>query len=409
MPRSTRYSPEVRERAVRMYFDHREHFSSDWSAMTSIASKLGLTTETLRKWVRRAEIDDGQRPGLTTDERARLKELEKENRELRRANEILKDAFDFLRDRARRSNKEVVRYIESRRDRWGVEPICSALQFAPATYYASRSRPPAARTLRDEGLKVEIARVYEANRRVYGADKVWAQLNREKVRVARCTVERLMAAAGLAGVRRGRRWKTTIADELLARPADLVDRHFSAPAPNRLWVADLTYVKTHSGFVYVAFVVDVFSRFVVGWQVSTSLRSDLALDALEMAIHSRQVASGDGLVHHSDRGVQFLSIRYTERLATAGIEGSVGSKGDSYDNALAESFNGLYKTELIYHDGPWKGLDDVEWATLSYVHWFNHQRLHSEIGMVPPAEIEAAFYDQKAPAMQAGSHTNEPL
>jgi len=215
-----------------------------------------------------------------------------------------------------------------------------------------------------------------------------------------------MRAEGIHGVRRGRRFKTTIPDELLDRPSDLVDRDFSAPGPNRLWVADLTYVKTHAGFVYVAFVVDVFSRFVVGWQVSTSLRSDLALDALEMAIHSRQVDASDGLIHHSDRGVQFLSIRYTERLAEAGIEGSVGSKGDSYDNALAESFNGLYKTELIYHEGPWKGPDDVEWATLTYVDWFNNRRLHGEIGMVPPAELEATFYAQNTPALRVGSQTD---
>ena len=259
--------------------------------------------------------------------------------------------------------------------------------------------------LRDEQLVPEIVRVFEQNRRVYGADKVWCQLNREGVRVARCTVERLMRAQQLKGVRRGRRFKTTVNDELLHRPSDLVDRDFTAPGPNRLWVADLTYVKTHSGFIYVAFVVDVFSRYVVGWQVSTSLRSDLALDALEMAIHSRQVEPGGGLVHHSDRGVQFLSIRYTERLAEAGIEGSVGSKGDSYDNALAESFNGLYKTELIYHEGPWKGPDDVEWATLTYVHWFNNTRLHGEIGMLPPAEFEAVFYDQNTPAVTAGSQT----
>jgi putative transposase len=294
-----------------------------------------------------------------------------------------------------------VHYIDQRRDVWGVEPICRALQFASQTYYATKSRPVSARALRDAELHVEILRVYEENRRVYGADKIWMQLNREGTRVARCTVERLMRQLGIQGIRRGRRWKTTIPDELQARPSDLVDRNFSAPAPNRLWVADLTYVKTHSGFVYVAFVVDTFSRFVVGWQVSTSLRSDLALDALEMAIHSRQVAPDTGLVHHSDRGVQFLSIRYTERLAEAGINASVGSRGDSYDNALAESFNGLYKTELIYHEGPWRGPDDVEWATLTYIHWFNHTRLHGEIGMQPPAEYEHAYYSQPRPAETA--------
>lgn len=300
-------------------------------------------------------------------------------------------------------------YIDQRRDVWGVEPICRALQFASQTYYATKARPPSARALRDAELRVEILRVYEENRRVYGADKIWTQLNREGTRVARCTVERLMRQLGIQGIRRGRRWKTTIPDELQARPSDLVDRDFTAPAPNRLWVADLTYVKTHSGFVYVAFVVDTFSRFVVGWQVSTSLRSDLALDALEMAIHSRQVAPDSGLVHHSDRGVQFLSIRYTERLAEAGINASVGSRGDSYDNALAESFNGLYKTELIYHEGPWRGPDDVEWATLTYIHWFNHTRLHGEIGMQPPAEYEHAHYSQTRPAETAEPQQTTPL
>jgi putative transposase len=297
-----------------------------------------------------------------------------------------------------------VRFIDTHRKRtssdglrWGVEPICKVLQFAPATYYAAKSRPICARRLRDEALKPEITRVHTENRRVYGADKVWTQLNREGTEVARCTVERLMGDLGLSGVRRGRAWRrTTIGDETQDRPSDLVERHFVADRPNRLWVADLTYVKTHVGFVYVAFVLDVFSRFIVGWQVSTSLRSDLALDALEMAIHSRRAAGLDGLVHHSDRGVQYLSIRYTERLGEVGVVNSVGSRGDSYDNAMAESFNGLYKAELIFHEGPWKGVEDVEWATLAYVDWFNHRRIHNEIGKVPPAEFEATYYRQSA-------------
>jgi len=299
-----------------------------------------------------------------------------------------------------------VRFIEEHRGRrsadgllWGVEPICDVLQFAPATYYAARNRPPSPRARRDEALKVEILRVFEENRRVYGADKVWTQLGREGTQIARCTVERLMRSLKIAGATRGRAWnRTTISDEALERPRDLVERNFTAAAPNRLWVADLTYVKTHVGFVYVAFIVDVFSRFVVGWQVSSSLRSDLALDALEMAIWARQRQGLDSLVQHTDRGVQYLSIRYTERLAQAGIAASVGSKGDSYDNALAESFNGLYKTELIFHEGPWKGADDVEWATLTYVDWFNNRRLHGEIGMVPPAELEANYYRQSSAA-----------
>ena len=240
--------------------------------------------------------------------------------------------------------------------RWGIEPICKVLQIAPSTYHAAKKRSPCARVIRDAELKPQVLRVWEQNLAVYGADKVWDQLNKDGVRVARCTIERLMADLGLQGCRRGRLWvRTTEGDDRLDRPADLVSRQFRAPAPNRLWVADLTYVKTHSGWVYVAFIVDVFSRMVVGWQASRSLRSDLAIDALEMAVFNRQRAGADlsELVHHSDRGVQYLSVRYSERLADNEIVASVGSKGDSFDNAMAESFNGLYKWELIYPKGPW--------------------------------------------------------
>jgi putative transposase len=279
------------------------------------------------------------------------------------------------------------------------------LQFAPSTYYAAKSRPVSARAQRDAELKPKIAQCWEANLAVYGADKVWAQLNRDGERVARCTVERLMRDLGLCGARRGKTFiATTDSDHDLRRPADLVDRNFAAPAPNRLWVADLTYVKTHSGWVYVAFIIDVYSRRVVGWQASRSLRSDLAIDALEMAMWQRRRDGKDldGLVHHSDRGVQYLSIRYADRLADNDIVASVGTKGDSYDNALAESFNGLYKWELIYRRGPWTGLEDVEFATMTYVDWFNHRRLHGAIetgpGYTTPAAHEAAYYRQHNPA-----------
>jgi putative transposase len=296
-----------------------------------------------------------------------------------------------------------VSFITANKDHWGVEPICTVLPFAPTTYYAAISRPPSARTMRDEELKPDIQRVWEEHRRVYGADKVWAQLKREGRSVARCTVERLMRKLGLRGVVRGKKVRTTWADAVNQRPTDLVQRQFHAMAPNRLWVADLTYVKTHSGWVYVAFVIDVFSRFVVGWQASRSLHAELALDALEMALWARRGRRLDGLVHHSDRGVQYLAIRYTERLAEAGVVPSVGSRGDSYDNALAESFNGLYKTELIRHRGPWRGLDDVEHASLDYVDWFNHRRLHGELGMVPPSEFEALYHDAVTSAKVAVS------
>jgi putative transposase len=280
------------------------------------------------------------------------------------------------------------RFIDAHRDRFGVEPICQVLQVAPSTYYAARCRPPSARQVRDEALKLKLRQVHAEHFGVYGARKLWRQLRREGVPAARCTVERLMKQVGLVGAVRGKPKRTTIADEMSARPADLVQRHFDAPSPNRLWVADLTYVRTRSGFVYVAFITDVYSRAIVGWQISRSLRSDLALDALEQALWSRQ-GPLDGLVHHSDRGVQYLSIRYTERLAEVGVVTSVGSRGDSYDNALAESVNGLYKTELVRRQGPWRGLEDLEFATLKWVDWYNHRRLFSALGYVPPAEYEA--------------------
>jgi len=301
----------------------------------------------------------------------------------------------------------MVAFIDDHREVYGVEPICRVLPIAPATYYehrarqADQSRVPE-RVARDAELCVEIERVWKENRSVYGARKVWKQLKREDVKVARCTVERLMARMGLVGVVRGRAFtRTTIADETAARPADLVQRGFTADRPNRLWVADLTYVATWSGFVYTAFVVDVFSRRIVGWRVSTSLRSDLALDALEQALHAR--AELDGLVHHSDRGVQYVSIRYTERLSEAGIEPSVGSVGDSYDNALAETIIGLYKTEVIRRCGPWRNVEEVEFATLEWVAWFNERRLLSSIGDIPPAEFEAMYYaNQQSSTIEAG-------
>jgi putative transposase len=280
------------------------------------------------------------------------------------------------------------------------------LPIAPSTYYerkareADPSRLPA-RAARDAFLTDEVERVWQQNRRVYGACKVWRQLNREGIPTARCTVERLTRRMGLRGVVRGHRPRTTIPEEVAARPLDLVQRDFTATRPNQLWVADLTYVATWAGFVYVAFVIDVFSRMIVGWRVSRSLRSDLALDALEQALHARPVTSQ--LVHHSDRGVQYLSIRYTERLVEAGIEPSVGSVGDSYDNAMAETVIGLYKAEVIHHLGPWRGIDQVEYQTLEWVDWFNKVRLLKPIGHIPPVEFENLYYQrQGVPAMVVG-------
>ena len=289
----------------------------------------------------------------------------------------------------------MVTFIDDHREVYGVEPICRVLPIAPSTYYEQKARQvdPARlpqRLIREAGLREEIERIWKENRSVYGARKVWLQLRREGLLMARCTVERLMRQMGLRGVVRGRRYQaTTIVDEAAQRPADLVQRNFTADRPNQLWVADLTYVATWVGFVYVAFVTDVFSRKIVGWRVSNSLRSDLALDALEQALHAR--SDLDNLVHHSDRGVQYLSIRYTERLAEAGIEPSVGSVGDSYDNALAETIFGLYKTEVIRPNGPWRSLEEVEFATLEWVDWFNNRRLLQPIGDIPPAEFEALY------------------
>jgi putative transposase len=302
----------------------------------------------------------------------------------------------------------MIDFIEKHRGAYGVEPICGILPIAPSTYYehlAQRREPErrAPRVKRDEELSVEIQRIHrESFGGVYGAEKVWRQLRREDFAVARCTVERLMREMGLRGAVRGRAFKvTTISDPLAERPSDLVQREFHATRPNQLWVADITHVATWAGFAYVAFVIDVFSRCIVGWRVSSSLRSDLALDALEQALHARPFS--EGLVHHSDHGVQYLSIRYTERLAAAGVEASVGSVGDSYDNALAESVNGLYKTEVIRRKGPWRSVEAVELATLDWVHWFNRERLLAPLGYVPPAEFEEAYYRrQTTPAMGAG-------
>ncbi len=291
-------------------------------------------------------------------------------------------------------------YIDTHRARFGVEPICRVLQIAPSAYYAAKARPPSARACHDAQLRPEITRVHRENFGVYGAEKVWRQLGREGIAVGRDRVARLMASCSLRGVRRGAFKRTTQSDDRAPRPADLVDRDFRAAAPNRLWVADLTYVATWQGFAYVAFIIDVFSRRIVGWRVANTMRSDLALDALEMAIWSREDADLSQLVHHSDRGVQYLAIRYSERLGEEGAVASVGSRGDSYDNALAETVNGLFKTELIRRHGPWRAIGAVELATLSWVDWWNHRRLHGACNDTPPAEFEDLYYAQQ-PAMPA--------
>lgn len=293
-------------------------------------------------------------------------------------------------------------FIDDHREQFGVESICKVLPIAPSTYYrckdlAQHLDKRSARAQRDEQLSAEITRVYQENHRVYGARKVWKQLNRESITVARCTVERLMKVLDIQGARRGRPCLTTVADAAADKPLDLVNRQFSATRPNQLWVADITYVTTWSGFVYVAFVIDVYSRYIVGWRVLKSLQTDIVLDALEQALWAR--GKPRGVIHHSDRGSQYLSIRYTERLAEAGLSASVGSVGDSYDNALAESINSLFKAEVIHKDGPWKGVEDVEYATLNWVDWFNHRRILQPIGDIPPAEYEMLYHENPEHAL----------
>ncbi|MFE5835212.1 IS3 family transposase [Streptomyces sp. NPDC056508] len=405
MARPSPYPLELRRRAVRMVAEVRPDYSTEWAAMKAVASKLGIgTTETLRKWVRQGQIDAGTRPGTTSEESAELKRLKKENAELKRANEILKAAAFFLRGRARPAIYALVTFIDEHKDRFGgVEPICRVLsahdcKIAPATYYAHHKRrvTPSARTVRDAELKEQISQVFETNYRVYGARKIWRELNRQGHAVARCTVERLMRELGITGAVRGRRVITTLPGGQTDRAPDLVDRDFVAGAPNRCWVADFTHVKTWAGVVYVAFVVDTFSRRIVGWSAATVKETVFVLDALEMALWQRDrdqhpVCPGE-LIHHSDAGSQYTSFRLADHLEAVGVAASIGSVGDAYGNALMESTIGLFKTELIKPGRPWKTLSDVELATAEYVDWYNHRRLHGEIGHVPPVEYENNHY-----------------
>ena len=299
-----------------------------------------------------------------------------------------------------------MRFIEAHKGRFGVAPICRVLtehgiKIAPSTYYDAKSRPPSKRSLRDDELKIEIARVHGENYGVYGPRKVWLQLNREGIAVARCTVERLMNLLSLRGIRRGKKWKTTVTDPTADRPLDLVQRRFNPTRPNALWVADFTYVATWAGVVYVAFVVDAYARRILGWRAAMSMRTQLVLDALEQAVWVRRREGTDtlaGLIHHTDAGSQYTSISFTERLAAVGVSPSIGSVGDAYDNALAESVIGLFKTELIHPNRPWKTVDQVEIATLRYVDWFNTTRLHEGNGDIPPVELEQAYYRQHRPS-----------
>jgi len=294
-----------------------------------------------------------------------------------------------------------VAFIDTHRDRWPVAVICRVLDFSERSYHAAKRRPPSKRSILDQGYRVAIRRVWENNYRCYGARRVWRQLGREGYQIARCTVERLMADMGIHGVQRGQKRYTTVADAAAPRPPDLVDRQFVAGRPNQLWLADITYASTWEGWLYVAFVLDVYSRAIVGWQIATHLRTDLVLDALEMAIWRRDHTGQ--LVHHSDAGSQYTSIRYSDRLTEAGIAASIGSVGDSYDNAMAEALNGTFKAELVYLHGPWRTRAQLEFAIIEWVHWYNTARLHGEIGDIPPAEHETNWYLQHTPVLTAGT------
>ncbi|HAX8844561.1 TPA: IS3 family transposase [Escherichia coli] len=394
MTKNTRFSPEVRQRAVRMVLESQGEYDSQWATICSIAPKIGCTPETLRVWVRQHERDTGGGDGgLTTAERQRLKELERENRELRRSNDILRQASAyFAKAEFDRLWKKLMPLLDKLREQYGVGPVCSELHIAPSTYYhcqQQRHHPDkrSARAQRDNWLKKEIQRVYDENHKVYGVRKVWRQLLREGIRVARCTVARLMAVMGLAGVLRGKKVRTTISRKAVAA-GDRVNRQFVAERPDQLWVADFTYVSTWQGFVYVAFIIDVFAGYIVGWRVSSSMETTFVLDALEQALWARRPS---GTVHHSDKGSQYVSLAYTQRLKEAGLLASTGSTGDSYDNAMAESINGLYKAEVI-HRKSWKNRAEVELATLTWVEWYNNRRLLERLGHTPPAEAEKAYY-----------------
>ncbi|EHL6052053.1 IS3 family transposase [Escherichia coli] len=394
MTKNTRFSPEVRQRAIRMVLESQDEYDSQWAAICSIAPKIGCTPETLRVWVRQHERDTGGGDGgLTTAERQRLKELERENRELRRSNDILRQASAYFGEGGVRPPLEkMMPLLDKLREQYGVGPLCSELHIAPSTYYhcqQQRHHPDkrSARAQRDNWLKKEIQRVYDENHKVYGVRKVWRQLLREGIRVARCTVARLMAVMGLAGVLRGKKVRTTISRKAVAA-GDRVNRQFVAERPDQLWVADFTYVSTWQGFVYVAFIIDVFAGYIVGWRVSSSMETTFVLDALEQALWARRPS---GTVHHSDKGSQYVSLAYTQRLKEAGLLASTGSTGDSYDNAMAESINGLYKAEVI-HRKSWKNRAEVELATLTWVDWYNNRRLLERLGHTPPAEAEKAYY-----------------
>ncbi|MGW5449799.1 IS3 family transposase [Streptomyces asiaticus] len=390
MPAPRKYPDELRERAVR-------EVRTTGRPIAHVAKDLGIHKEALRGWVRQAEADAGERDDrLTTAEQEELKQLRKEVAELRRANEILKAASAFFGGRTRPSPDEADQVIEHLKDK-GLEVgfACRVLGLSESAYYARKKRPKSTRRLRDEQLMPLIEQVHAASGGTYGVRRITRALRRKGVLVARCTVERLMGKLGLEGVIRGQRRRTTVPEPSAPRPPDLVDRDFTASRPDQLWVADMTYVRTWSGWAYVAFVLDVYWRMIVGWQVANHMRTELPLDALEMALWRRRIKKDSGLIHHSDRGSQYVSIRYTERLSEIGASASVGSVADSYDNTMAEALNGTFKAELIVMQGPWRDVDQVERAIFQWVTWYNEERPHSALDYVPPAEYEREWWRQQ--------------
>ncbi|WP_308409013.1 IS3 family transposase [Streptomyces sp. AC558_RSS880] len=396
MPAPRKYPDELRERAVRAV-------RTTGRPIAHVAKDLGIHKEALRGWVRQAEADTGERHDrLTTAEREELRQLRRENAELKRANEILKAASAFFGGGTRPSPDEADQVIEHLRDKGlGVGFACRVLGLSQSAYYARRKRPKSARRLRDEQLMPLIEQVHAESGGTYGGRRVTRALRRKGVDVARCTVERLMRELGLEDVIRGQRRRTTVPEPSAPRPPDLVDRDFTASRPDQLWVADMTYVRTWSGWAYVAFVLDAYSRMIVGRQVANHMRTELPLDALEMALWRRRTKKDSGLIHHSDRGSPYVSIRYTERLADIGASASVGSVADSYDNAMAEALNGTFKAERIEMQGPWRDVDQVERAIFQWVTWYHEERLLSALAYVPPAEYERDRWRQQEAAPQS--------
>ncbi len=385
MGRPSKYSDELRRRAIDEVIERGRR-------IPDVARDLGIgSPETLRNWVKQARIDRGLESGPSTEELAEIKKLRKEVADQQRTIEILKAATTYFREGGRPPLEVMIRFIDEHRDTWPVSAICASIELNERTYYAAKSRPASARSVSDEAHKIKIRVVWVTNYSCYGPRRVHKALRREGYEIARCTVERLMAEMGIGGVVRGKKRHTTIADDTAARPPDLVDRQFEATRPNELWVADITYVSTWQSWLYVAFVLDVYSRAIVGWQIADHLRTDLVLDALEMAIARRDLTNGE-LVHHSDAGCQYTLIRYADRLGDAGIAASIGSVGDSYDNAMAEALNGTFKAELIHRHGPWRTRTRTELAIVEWIDWYNAARLHSALGDTPPLEHEAHWY-----------------